>query len=436
MNIDTLQGGKVIASGGFGCVFDPALKCMDNKKNVSDPEKYVSKLMLKDDAEYEYNEINKIRTILKKIPNYKKYFLLDDIHICQPNKLNKDDLHNYNKKCGILKKNNISIRNINNNLSKLYSLTMPNGGINIESYIHKLNLNEITSFFYKIIPLLLNLFIRGILPMNKENIYHSDIKDTNILLDIDFTPRLIDWGISTIYTPFKIPSSWKNKPLIFNSPFSIILFTDIFKQDFSLFAENYNYNILQMKPYLNKFLKEYIYKWIKIRGEGHLNYINTMMYLVFTKKHIRPIKINKYTEKYITIPYIIKYLSNIINKYISFNKDNKLNLNDYLSIFVHNIDVWGLCSVFYPFYEIYYLNYSNLVDNQKYTYKNLKYIFIYLFTTYDKLNINTLIDMFHSLLVFEKIPHPYFILGLTKKTRKSKKTKKSKITTKKNIKKN
>lgn len=431
MNEEPLQGGKVIASGGFGCVFDPALKCMDNKKNVSNPEKYVSKLMLKEDAEYEYNEISKIRLILKEVPNYKKYFLLDDIHICKPNKLEKDDLYNYNKKCGILKKNNISIRNINDNLSKLYTLTMPNGGINIESYIHKLNLHEITSFFHKIVPALVNLLIRGILPMNKNNIYHSDIKDTNILVDTttDFMPRLIDWGISTIYSPFQIPSSWKNKPLIFNSPFSIILFTDIFKQDFSLFAEKHNYDILRMKPYLNRFLKEYIYKWIQIRGEGHLNYINTMMYLVFTKKHIYPIKVNKNTQKYITIPYIIKYLSNTIIKYISFNKDNELMFKDYLNIFIHNIDIWGFCSIFYPFYEIYYLNYVNLVDNQKYTYKKLKTLFIYLFTTYDKLDINKLIDMFHSLVIFEKIPRPYFILGLTKKS------KKGKTTTKKNIRK-
>jgi serine/threonine protein kinase len=439
MNEEELHGGKVIASGGFGCVFDPALKCMDKEKNISNPENYISKLMLKSDAEYEYNEINKIRAILKVIPNYNKYFLLDDIHICKPNKLNRLDLQNYNNKCGILKKNNISIRNINENLTKLYSLTMPNGGINIESYINKLNLNETITFLYKLTPVLLKLLICGILPMNKKNIYHSDIKDTNILIDNNFLVRLIDWGISTIYTPFHIPSSWKNKPLIFNSPFSIILFTDIFKQDYTLFAEKYHYNNEKIRPHLHTFLKEYIYKWIRIRGEGHLSYINTMMYYIFTKRFTTSIQLNTtMIENKITIPYIIKYLNNTIDKYITFNKKNDLNLQEYVdNIFIHNIDIWGFCSIFYPFYEIYSLNYSYLADEQKLTHKKLRNIFVYLFTTYDKLNITKLIYMFNSIQIFEKIPRPYFILGLTKNTKhtknKTKKNKTKKNKTKKNI---
>jgi hypothetical protein len=31
MNLNNTKGGKVIASGGFGCVFSPALKCKGSR---------------------------------------------------------------------------------------------------------------------------------------------------------------------------------------------------------------------------------------------------------------------------------------------------------------------------------------------------------------------------------------------------------------------
>ena len=50
----TKQGGKVLASGGFGCVFTPALKC----EGAAHREKgKVSKLMTEKHAISEYKEI-------------------------------------------------------------------------------------------------------------------------------------------------------------------------------------------------------------------------------------------------------------------------------------------------------------------------------------------------------------------------------------------
>ena len=48
------KGGKVIASGGFGCVFSPALKCQGKK---SRGKNMISKLLTKKHALSEYNEI-------------------------------------------------------------------------------------------------------------------------------------------------------------------------------------------------------------------------------------------------------------------------------------------------------------------------------------------------------------------------------------------
>ena len=61
MNTINKQGGKVLASGGFGCVFKPALKCVG--KNKRDKDK-ISKLMTNRHATDEYDEIEYINSKL------------------------------------------------------------------------------------------------------------------------------------------------------------------------------------------------------------------------------------------------------------------------------------------------------------------------------------------------------------------------------------
>ena len=51
------KGGKVIASGGYGCVFSPALKCKGSSKRENNK---ITKLMTERHATDEYNEINSI----------------------------------------------------------------------------------------------------------------------------------------------------------------------------------------------------------------------------------------------------------------------------------------------------------------------------------------------------------------------------------------
>ena len=99
-NINNKEGGRVLASGGFGCVFTPALKCEGS--NIREKNK-VSKLMIEKYAIQEYQEINKYKKILETIPNHEDYFLLYDISICRPSKLTTQDLQNF-KKCTALPK--------------------------------------------------------------------------------------------------------------------------------------------------------------------------------------------------------------------------------------------------------------------------------------------------------------------------------------------
>ena len=58
------NGGKVLASGGFGCVFTPALRC---EKSKTRKRNGVSKLMTNKHAIKEYNEIVQIKEKLKKV---------------------------------------------------------------------------------------------------------------------------------------------------------------------------------------------------------------------------------------------------------------------------------------------------------------------------------------------------------------------------------
>ena len=113
--------------------------------------------------------------------------------------------------------------------------------------------------------------------MNKKGIYHSDIKDSNILIQVNnsnnnnkFVTRLIDWGLTTEYKPFKeypFPSVWRNRPLQYNLPFSLILFTDEFLKKYTKYLEDGGeINYTSLKP----FIMDYIYFWLKILNVSQL----------------------------------------------------------------------------------------------------------------------------------------------------------------------
>jgi serine/threonine protein kinase len=217
------KGGNVLASGGFGCVFSPALRCQGEKKRLSNK---ISKLMTEKHALSEYEEIISIKNLLQNIKDYRDYFLIYDATLCKPTSLTNKDLENYTNKCKALPKDKITKTNLNENLDKLMALNLPNGGLAVDDYLYD---NGSFEKMYSVHNQLYNLLKKGILPMNQKNIYHCDIKDSNILVDKDEKTRLIDWGLTVEYIPFKnhtFPTSWRNRPFQFNVPFSVILFSD------------------------------------------------------------------------------------------------------------------------------------------------------------------------------------------------------------------
>jgi len=343
------QGGKVIGSGGYGCVFRPALRCNRTRKRAANT---ISKLMLNKHVNREYTEITKYLPILQKIPNYKNYFIIEGANICQPAPLSQSDLIMFDAKCKPLRKKEIYAKNINQNLDKLSSLNLQDGGVELGTYIYSdLSLDGMKDLNTRMIQLLVN----GILPMNKYHIYHADIKEANIVVDVRSKyVRLIDWGLSMYVTTASgasIPSVLRNKPLQYNLPFSIILFNSTFKTMYSAFLKTTNH--LDNNS-ISVFLKGYIGKWNKKRGKGHIETITSIWRNVTGKQNIQD-------------SIIIPYLSTILLEY---TRNGQFDSIEYFkNVFLKLIDLWGFIICYSAFLETSYKNekINNVIINYLYT---------------------------------------------------------------------
>lgn len=383
--MENQEGGKVVASGGFGCIFKPSLKCENvNYKNNNK----ISKLMINRYAEDEFNQIQKYKDILKVIPNYGNYFLLDNFELCKPDKLTKEDLTHYQKKCKALKKKGINVKNINQSLDKIKTINMPDGGTDVDHYLKGLVTHERLSLGHERLSLgfininnsLINLLVNGIVPMNHQHVYHCDIKDANVLVkkhDNVLTSRLIDWGLSFFWDKSiqGIPRKLYRRPFQFNVPFSSIFFNKDFQK---LYTEFLKLNPTPDYFQIREFVVNYIFIWNDIRGPGHLSAINDIV-KKFTFNDLTAIKKNKIKEHFIeydfTYYYIVEYLSNILKKYTI---NGTLNLMTYFeNIFLKNMDIWGFTMIYISLYEHLYDSFNKLNHYQMEFITKIKYIIIH-----------------------------------------------------------
>jgi serine/threonine protein kinase len=372
--INKQEGGKVVASGGFGCIFKPALKCQQSMRETNK----ISKLMTVKHATDEYNQIQKFKHVLQTIPDYQNYFLIDHFTLCKPVKLTNKDLINYKKKCKALTKKNITYKNINNSLNKVLSLNMLHGGIDVEHFMEN---HFVSSDIIKINSSLIKLLKNGIIPMNQLNVYHCDIKDANVLVQstndhLLFT-RLIDWGLSVIIpeTNTGIPKKLYRRPFQYNVPFSSVLFNKEFLQKYNDFLEihpNPDYFLIR------EFVMNYIFIWNEIRGPGHLSAINDIMKKFFIQDltAVEKKKIKDHLIEYdFTYYYIIDYLSRILQKY---TKNGKIELQEYFNtVFIKNIDIWGFVTIYLEFFDKIYKNFDKLNEYQMQFLEKIRYIIIH-----------------------------------------------------------
>ena len=394
-----ILGGKVFASGGFGCLFEPALKCekvssdsessssSSKKSSNNKTKKIVSKLMTEKHAISEYDEITKYKKFLERIPSYEDYFLIDGFTLCKPATLTESDLAGFDNKCKALVKKDITSKNINKeHLSTLRSLNMPYGGIDVGEYIKKHKFN-----YKKMIELnnsLINLLENGIMPMNDIDIFHCDLKESNILVDdLDKShlyTRLIDWGLSTKYDRPKqeIPDVLMRRPFQYNVPFSSILFNDTFDKMYNTFLkENKGTELTFLK--VRSFVIKYVILWIDERGPGHLKVLNNIF------KHLFGSDLPKMDVKYYndmiefeyTFYFIFEYITKIL---LTYTIEDKLYLHDYfIDIFLKNIDIWGFTMTYIPMVEYLFEHYTTFNIKEKLIIDKIKECIILLIESSD-----------------------------------------------------
>ena len=398
------KGGSVSSSGGFGCLFIPNLKCK-NKMTVKKGEKYVSKLMMKKYAQMEYELINKFKNILQVIPNYDDYFLLKNISVCYNlQEITNDNLLDFDEKCKPLYKNKITSKNINDNLDKIAFLNMPNGGIDVDDYLSDKKGKDYIKFNNSMLKLLKN----GIEPMNNLGVYHNDLKGSNILIDDskkdNIKARIIDWGLSFIYykssestisTISDIPSNITNRNIQFNLPLSIIMF----QQKFILKYEEYiKINDNKEKDNLTNFILNYSKYNFETNGNGHMEYVEKILYLLFINDNIDE---NITPEKYVEIKikeYYVNYFYEILISYTNIN--GILEIEKYFNdVFIKNLDIYGFIVSYVYILEDLFNNYNKLNESGIILYNKIKIIFLEcLFSNSTKIiNKNELINSLKSL---------------------------------------
>jgi serine/threonine protein kinase len=423
VGVGVSTGGKAINSGGYGCIFKPALKC----NGAPRPRNKVSKLMTTRHSEEEYNFIMKYKKKLEHIPNYADYFLLEGITICAPDKLSRADLVYYNNKCTALQKDDLTSKNINDNLDNVLAINMPDGGVDVGDFLAKHHSEE------SLIQLnlsLIDLLNNGIVPMNQLHIYHCDVKETNILVQAKknrkkeeilergdvvqskLYTRLIDWGISVEWTKgHEIPDKLMNKPLQYNVPFSIILFNKHFISMYNEMLKNTpspNYKTIK------KVVSQFIMHWFKERGMGHFQAINQTLQLLMLNEDLEEDldglealyglddQMNERTQKQqhdymFTYYYIADYLITILSKY---TMRGELHLLKYFEdVFIKNADLWGFIISYATILEMYYHNYEKLNEQEVAAFNKLKQIIVsFLFeTAITPINKDQLTMELHSL---------------------------------------
>jgi hypothetical protein len=369
-------GGNVLTSGGFGCLFRPALKCKNTLNYARSDKNLVTKLMTKKHARDEYRQINEFKSILDHIPNYQNYFLVDDFSICEPAELTSDDLDDFDDECSALKKKKFTAKNINDNLSKILALNMPDGGIDVDDYLFAIkDKDQIVPTYIDLNISLVDLLVNGINPMNQSRLYHCDIKGSNILVKRDeetqqTNTRLIDWGLSVYLKGTNknnrnnrhIPDNLNRRPFQFNVPFSVILFNKKFTEKYGIFLKRHQtLNFFSIR----EFVVNYIFFWNKIRGPGHLKTINSIV-KILTYGELPAVENKKVKEHVIeyefTYYYIVEYISRILFKY---TVSGRLNLLDYFNnVFLKNIDVWGLTMTYMEFIDNLQSHYQNDDSNE------------------------------------------------------------------------
>lgn len=175
-------GGKLLAQGSYGCVYNPSYTCNGIK---TDDKNIVSKIQVNDSVSKREIEISKL---IKTIPSYKTYFspVLSSC-IVSMNKFENGEL----SKCEALNDIKTNEKLLLTQMHKINGETLYYNIYNTMKNFSQSNIKILMDNY----PLILNC-IEKLLTVN---IVHLDLHESNILVkDDNKMPILIDYGFSII----------------------------------------------------------------------------------------------------------------------------------------------------------------------------------------------------------------------------------------------
>ena len=364
-----MSGGIPIYPGGFSCVFKPQLKCKLKNKNKTKRKKDsvgISKLLFKQHAKLEMDNIHLFYNALKSIPKSHKYFLFTKSKLCLPAKISKRDLKGFDNMCSSFTSHEINESNINSNIDNLRLINMPNAGLSVNELLLNTRLTSARIILFN--KIMSELIVNAIVPMNKKGVIHNDIKEDNILISGSKTnprPTIIDWGISGISTSHDpIPEIIMNRYISISNPFSSIIFTSDFIMSYSEFLQTHNN---PLSPSFRQELSSFaLSQYLKFKDIGHYSYVERFFIAAYTfqKKFMDPNpnpKVNEESYEAQIIEdtyhkYAAAYIADVLFHFTEFDNNSgtgKFQYAKYFTqVYIFNCDIWGNMCCYNVFFSI------------------------------------------------------------------------------------
>ena len=364
-----MSGGIPIYPGGFSCVFKPQLKCKLKNKNKTKRKKDsvgISKLLFKQHAKLEMDNIHLFYNALKSIPKSHKYFLFTKSKLCSPAKISKRDLEGFDNMCTSFTSHEVNESNINANIDSLRLINMPNAGVTVNEWLLNTRLTSARIILFN--KLMTELIVNAIVPMNKMGVIHNDVKEDNILISLSKTnprPTIIDWGISGISTSHDpIPEIIMNRYISISNPFSSIIFTSDFIMSYSEFLQTHNN---PLSPSFRQELSSFaLSQYLKFKDIGHYSYVERFFIAAYTfqKKFMDPNpnpKVNEESYEAQIIEdtyhkYAAAYIADVLFHFTEFDNNSgtgKFQYAKYFTqVYIFNCDIWGTMCCYNVFFSI------------------------------------------------------------------------------------
>ena len=412
-----MTGGIPIYPGGFSCVFKPQLKCKSKnkiRKNNTRRNNYdktgISKLLFKQHARMEMDNIHLFYNALKSIPKSHKYFLFTKSKLCSPAKISKRDLDGFDNMCTSFTSNEVNESNINANIDSLRLINMPNAGLSVNEWLFDTPLTSARIILLN--KIMSELIVNAIVPMNKMGVIHNDIKEDNILISlskINPKPTIIDWGISGISTSHNpIPEVIMNRYISISNPFSSIIFTSDFMMSYSEFLQTHNN---PSSPSFQQELSSFaLSQYLKFKEIGHYSYVERFFIAAHTfQNKFMDMNPNPNVDEEAYEAQIIEdtyhkyasaYITDVLFHFTDFDQEagtGKFQYAKYFTeVYIFNCDIWGTMCCYNVFFSI-IKEPEMLADINKTKYFNFLTRLLSIFTTIimangdKKINVNKLV---------------------------------------------